>query len=417
VASREKKGLILGGTSLNVERVAIADLNADARNPRRMPEHEMAALKRSLAEYGAVEPAVVNRDWTIIGGHQRVQAARELGWAYFPVVWVDLDDDKARLLNLALNRIHGEWDEDLLVEMLANLHEQDADLSLSGFDSGELDALLALVDGVMEPGRDTEPGKPPDQPVTQLGDLVELGKHRLVCGDASDPRVLDAVLAGTPADLVIADPPYGVHYQGGAQEFSARTGRRKVRTVTGDENASLYAATLPLLRDRLREDGALYLWHSDSRAREVLAALADAGFRQRCVLIWAKDVPTGSLLAHYIPRHEPIVYASTCERAPRWFGPTNEVTVWEHPKPRINEHHPTQKPVALFERAMLNSSQLGETVLDPFGGSGTAVIACENVGRAARLVELEAALCDVIVDRWERHTGREATRARVEVHA
>jgi DNA modification methylase len=140
-------------------------------------------------------------------------------------------------------------------------------------------------------------------------------------------------------------------------------------------------------------------------------ALTVAGFRQRSVLIWAKDVPTGSLRAHYIPRHEPIVYASAGEKAPRWFGPTNETTVWEHPKPRVNEHHPTQKPVTLFERAIVNSSVPGETVLDPFGGSGTALIGCENIERRARLVELEPALCDVIVDRWQRHTGREATRA------
>src|SRR5205823_6419523 len=150
----------------------------------------------------------------------------------------------------------------------------------------------------------------------------------------------------------------------GAQEFSARIGKRKVRTVRGDGDARFYAATLPLMHEHLRPDGALYLWFSDSRSSEVLTALRDAGFRQRAILIWAKDVPTGSVTAQYIPRHEPLLYASKGTRAPRFFGPTSEVTLWEHPKPRVNDLHPTQKPVALLERAILNSSRRDEAVLD-----------------------------------------------------
>ena len=226
-----------------------------------------------------------------------------------------------------------------------------------------------------------------------------------MCGDGADPGCLAELMAGETADLIVTDPPYGVDYQGGAQAFSASQGKRKVRRLEGDKTAELYAASLPHLHALLRQDGALYLWFSDSRSREVMQAVADAGFQQRAVIVWAKDVPTGSLIAHYIPRHEPMIYASKSGEKLRWFGPTNETTIWEHPKPRVNELHPTQKPVALFERAILNSSERRDLVLDPFGGSGTTLIAAEQTGRRARLMEIDPRYCDVIRKRYEDFRG------------
>ena len=389
---------------LPIQTTKLAALRPASDNPRSIAPARLEALKHSLAADPRMleaRPVIALPDGTVVCGNQRLLAARELGWTEIPAVTVDLDPEQARLWMLRDNNEYGDWAEDALAELLAELERDGADLMLTGFSERELEELLCVAANTDADPDEAPPLETEGEPESNRGEVYELGPHRLMCGDAADPEQVAELVAGRTVDLIVTDPPYGVSYHGGAQEHSARTGKRKVRTVKGDRDARLYAATLPLMHELLRADGALYLWFSDSRSSEVLAALLEAGFRQRAILIWAKDVPTGSLTAQYIPRHEPLLYASKSARAPRFFGPTSEVTLWEHPKPRVNDLHPTQKPVALLERAIRNSSRRGESVLDLFAGSGSTLIAAETTGRRCFAMELDPRYCDVIRRRYE----------------
>lgn len=398
--------MIDSAAALAVRDVPVASLRPWERNPRRISSERLAALARALAtepEMMWARPLIALPDGTVIAGNQRLAAAVELGWETVPTVVVDLDAARSAEWALRDNRAYGEDVNEQVSVLLSELQQLGRDIELTGFDVGELDRLLAGEHrGAIDPD---EAPAPPARPRSKAGEVYELGPHRLACGDVADPDVWDALLGGVTVDVCVTDPPYGVDYQGGAQGFSAKTGKRRVRRIDGDKSAELYALALPHIYRSLRPDGALYFWFSDSRSREVLTTLKESGFQQRAVIVWVKDVPTGALTAHYIPRHEPMVYASRGGSAPRWFGPTNEVTIWEHPKPRVNELHPTQKPVALYERALRNSSRRGEALLDPFAGSGTALIAAEQMGRVAYLMELDPVFCDVIRDRYAAFTG------------
>lgn len=389
------------------EQVPLLKLVQAEWNANRVPAATLAKVRRSIEEFGLVENLVARPHPTLRGrfevlsGNHRLELLQEMGFEEAPVVVVELGDADARILAQTLNRTRGQDDPEAYAALL--------EVVLAGVGAGRATEFLLETETSIErvlrnfsvPAAD--PDEVPDPPAkakSKLGGVYELGPHRLVCGDASDPAVLALALGGGVADLLLTDPPYGVSYQGGAQGMSASLGRRRIRTVEGDRSAELYEAVLPLLHPLLRDDGAAYVWFSDSRSAEVLAAVAAAGFTVRSTLIWAKDVPTGALIAHYIPRHEPLLYLSAGRKAPRWFGPTNESTVWDYPKPRVNDLHPTQKPVALIERAIRNSSRVGEVVFDPFAGSGTTMIAAEASGRFARLVEIDPALCDVIRRRY-----------------
>lgn len=385
----------------------IEQLRPDPLNPREIGEHEAAALRASLEEYGAVEPAVVNADGTIIGGHQRVEAAKQLGWAEFPVVRVDLPDDKARLLNLALNRIHGEWAEDKLALLLAELAEQEADLGLSGFDSAELDRLFGSLESEEEI---PEPQPPPAVPVSEPGDLICLGEHRLLCGDATEPADLERLLEGELAQMVLADPPYNVAYTGGSTNKATRPDSF---ADSRDDYSAWLARALRCGLAGSDEAAALHLWFGTAELRAVLAALDAAGWEDRNLIIWNKlNAHYGALGAQYKLRYEPFFYAHHRGHSPRWFGASNEPTVWDEEQPHVNDLIPTMKPVALYERSLRNHTERGDLVLELFGGSGPALIAAERLERRCAMLELDPGYCDVIVSRWEQYTGKEAVRGR-----
>lgn len=383
---------------MKVESVSITKLSPDKGNPRVMRRHEAAALKASLAEWGAVEPAVVNRDGTIIGGHQRVAAAKELGWSEFPVVYVDLPKAKARLLNLALNRIDGAWDEDKLGTLLAELNSGPdvADLLLSGFDQAELTSILDSGERPEPPA----PTDPPKRPRTKPGDLIRLGDHRLLCGDARKEADVRRVLEAKPK-LIYTDPPWGVEYVGGTKQHPDLAGDEKGTTI--------FEQALPLLAEVADPKAALYLWYAGVLAGPVAQALATAGYDIRSLIIWSKNkAQFGARFAQYKQQHEPIFYCHRKGKAPYWFGPKNETTVWAADVAPANKFHSTQKPIELAERAMNNSSRPGDLVLDAFGGSGSTIIAAERTGRRCATLELDPAYCDVIVRRWQDATKRKA---------
>lgn len=421
---------------MEIESAPIAELRPDPDNPRRMNRHEADSLRRSLTEYGAVEPAVVNSDGTIIGGHMRVEAAKLLGWEEFPVVRVDLPEAKAKALNLALNRISGEWDEDKLAELMYGLDQIDHELAaLTGFAEGEVQALLDSVSGPMKPPPDP---KPPAAVRTKPGDLYELGNHRLLCGDATDPGAYEVLMAGAPARCVFTDPPYGVD----VSDIANLRADRAWEEMAGDEvdDAALEVLLTGFLEAALEwtDPGSpLYLCHAEAAGLLVRRCVQDAGWRFSQVLVWAKDTLVMGR-SDYQWRHEPILYGWKPGRAHRWYGGRNKNTVLEaagsleelgaddlrqlvrdlveeipgtvlrFARPSSSVQHPTMKPVELVARLLRNSSKRGEVVLDPFAGAGSTLLAAEQLSRHARCLELEPRFCDVIVDRWEEMTGRKA---------
>lgn len=285
----------------------------------------------------------------------------------------------------------------------------DGGLPGTAFDEDDLNTMLAdlAADAARSnPRASDEAPEPPEVPVTKPGDLIVLGDHRLLCGDSRDPDSFARLLGDERADMVWTDPPYGVEYEGGQNPDS----NEKRERLAGDDGTAACTESMPLIAKWSTDAAPLYLWFAGTRgSSSIYAAVEGAGYRVAALIVWHKlNAHYGAFMARYMPKHEPCIYAV---RAPApWFGPTNEVTVWEHDQPARNEYHPTQKPIILAERAIRNSSEVGALVLDPFAGSGTTLMACEQEGRRARVIELDPAYCDVIIERWEQHTGRKAER-------
>ena len=383
------------------EKRAIRDLIPYEVNPRQITNKQAKDLKASLAKFGIADPLIINTDNMIIGGHQRKKILETL-LGYDPDYQIDvrvpdreLSIDEARELNVRLNKNVADWDFDIL----ANNFELD-DLLEWGFDKKELDIDLWAGD----PPEDVEPqiDKAEELRVkwgVESGQLWQLGEHRLVCGDCTDKAVVERVMGGERADMVFTDPPYGVDYEGGT------TPREK---LSGDATPDLYEPAMQRISESTIEKVAVYLWHSDSKSAAVSAAVSAAGFERRCTIIWNKNqAQFGALGAQYKTKHEPVYYLFKKGKSPNWYGPTNEVTVWDVDRESANKLHPTQKPIELAERAMNNSSKVGDLVLDLFLGSGTTLIACERLGRKCRAVEISPAYVAVAIQRWVDVTGKE----------
>jgi DNA modification methylase len=374
----------------------------------------MESLKRSLREFGAVDPAIVNSDGTIIGGHQRVEAARQLEWSEFPVIEVDLSEERARLLNLALNRISGQWDEVLLAELLAELATDEADLALSGFEETEIEALIGEVK--TREGEDTPPPEPPEDPRSSPGDLWLLGEHRVLCGDSTDPDHVRRLLDDVKADLLYTDPPYGMSYKSTKHEVIE--GDR----LRGSELEQLVSDALSLARASCTKKAAAFIWATWRTYPEFVSALREASLDPTACIVWNKGrIGPGAM--HYRPQHEFCIYCRPLEdndhelciycQGEDWSGPKGESDVWTISRDQGYDH-PTQKPTALGERAIKATTRQGDLVLDPFGGSGSTLLAADNLKRRAALMELDPRYVDVIVRRWETHTGGKAELARTE---
>jgi len=275
-------------------------------------------------------------------------------------------------------------------------------LDILGFDINELNALMQpeIVEGLTD--EDAVP-EIPEEPKTRLGDIYQLGNHRLMCGDSTSIDAVDMLMSGQKADMVFTDPPYGVDYDGGHATDKRRT------KLENDDKTLMYVGALPIAYMASKDGAALYLWFADRFAKDVLIALEECNFQVRTWIIWNKNLAQfGAIGAQYKSKHEPCIYAFKKGKAPYWNGPNNEVTVWDMKRHSKNEFHPTQKPVELPVRALENSSKAGDIILDLFGGSGSTLIACEKQNRHARLMELDPKYCDVIVKRWEDFTGKKA---------
>jgi DNA modification methylase len=287
---------------------------------------------------------------------------------------------------------------------LTDLKDMGFDLDLTGFSTDEIEALLAPTGTEGLTDEDAVP-EVPEAPVTVLGDVWLLGKHRVMCGDSTSIDAVETLMEGQKADMVFTDPPYGVDYDGG----HAVKGKRREK-LKNDATPEIYDGVMPVIYSVSKDGAATYLWFSDSKSAAVTAAVTAAGYEVRNTLIWNKNVAQfGAIGAQYKSKHEPCLYCFKKGHAPYWAGPNNEVSVWDIKRCPKNEHHPTQKPVELAERALGNSSKAGDSILDLFGGSGSTLIACEKTGRINRSMELDPKYCDVIVQRWQEFTGQTAT--------
>jgi DNA modification methylase len=382
-----------------------------ARNARTHSDEQVAQIAASIVEFGFTNPVLAGSDGVIIAGHGRLAAAQRLGLAEVPVVVLDhLTPTQRRALIIADNRIaeNSGWDPELLRLEIDALRDDAFDLSLTGFDSEALDDLFE-GDEPEQTGQTDDDQIPEVQetPISQPGDVWLLGPHRLLCGDATKPESYDLLLQGQPVDLIWSDPPYNVNYANSAKDKL----RGKNRAILND---NLGEGFYDFLRDALTPalancQGAVYLAMSSSELDTLQSAFRVAGGHWSTFIIWAKNTFTLGR-ADYQRQYEPILYGWPEGKQRHWCGDRDQGDVWHIKKPAKNDLHPTMKPVELVERCIRNSSKPGQTVLDPFGGSGTTLIAAEKSGRQARLMELDPKYVDVIVRRWQDWTGQEARR-------
>ena len=349
---------------------------------------------------------MVGNDDVIIAGHARALAARQLGLKDVPVIVLDhLTANQRRALVIADNRLalNAGWDEEMLHVEMAALRNEDFDLDLLGFEEGELASLLQdkeSLDGLTD--EDAAP-EPPKLPVSVSGDLWILGGHKVQCGDATAPADVRRLLSGESADVVFTDPPYNVDYQGYTENRLTIQGDR----MNHEQFEQFLRETFRSYRRALKPGASLYICHSSSWQREFQNAIEQAGFAVRCQIIWAKNTFAWGF-GRYKFQHEPLFYCHLAGEKDAWYGDKSQSTLWEENKPAASRLHPTMKPVELIERALANSSKAGDLVLDLFGGSGSTLIACERRKRSARLMEIDPAYTDVVVQRWQEYTGKKA---------
>ncbi len=397
--------------ALTVQYRSVASLIPYAKNARTHSEAQVAQIAASIVEFGWTNPILVDGEGGIIAGHGRVLAARLLGMNEVPVIeLLHLSSVQRRALVIADNRIaeNAGWDEEVLRLELDALRDEGFDLDLTGFDD---DALAELLEGeeATNEGQTDEDAVPEasEAVVSKPGDVWLLGEHRLFCGDATDAASYAALLGQGQVDMVFTDPPYGVNYANTAKDRQRGTDRPILNDNLGDAfEPFLQAALTPMLA---RCDGAVYVAMSSSELDTLQSAFRAAGGKWSTFIIWAKNTFTLGR-ADYQRQYEPLLYGWREGVSRHWCGDRDQGDVWQIKKPHKNDLHPTMKPVELVERAIRNSSRPGSVVLDPFGGSGTTLIAAEKSGRVARLMELDPKYVDVIVRRWEDFTGQKAIR-------
>mgnify|MGYP000979015258 CR=1 FL=1 len=398
-------------TDLQVVMWPVEELIPFARNARTHSDEQVAQIAASIAEFGWTNPILAGADGIVIAGHARLLAARKLRMTEVPVIVLDhLTETQRRALVLADNRLalNAGWDEEMLRVELEALQEDGFDLDIVGFSDDELADLLADPETEPAAGLTDEDAVPevPEAAITVPGDVWILGEHRLLCGDATQMADIEKVVDGGLVDMVWTDPPYGVNYGSSMKD----TLRNKHRKIANDNLGERFG---PFLHDACINmlavtKGAIYICMSSSELHTLHQAFTEAGGHWSTFIIWAKNTFTMGR-ADYQRQYEPMLYGWKEGTDHYWCGARDQGDVWFVKKPVRNDLHPTCKPVELIERALHNSSKTRDTVLDLFGGSGSTLVACERTGRQARLIELEPTYCDVIVRRWQEHTGREAT--------
>ena len=404
---------------MQVENWPIERLIEYARNPRKN-DHAVDRVAAAIREFGFRVPVIAKSDGTVVDGHLRLKAAKKLGLETVPVMLADdMTDIQIKAFRLSVNKMAemAEWDNELLALELADLGEMGFDMDLTGF---TLDEISALTPEEIPPGLTDEDAvpEPPAVPVTVLGDVWLLGKHRVMCGDSTSIDAVEKLMAGGKADMVFTDPPYGMSYGGGRAQGNHSLNKRGGVVVKahgmilGDDKTG--EDLIALVRDALasavtvsKSGSATYVCFPWRTYSEFEVAMEECGLKASACIVWdKKSIGLGN--ANYRPQHEFIFYC----KGGAWYGDKAQSDVWSLSRGATGKYvHPTQKPVELIEMALNNSSKGGDTVLDLFGGSGSTLIACEKTGRHARLMELDPKYVDVIIKRWQDFTGKTAVHA------
>ena len=382
----------------------ITDIIPYDKNPR-LNDGAVEAVANSIKEFGWRAPIVVDKDMVIICGHTRLKAAIQLGLEEVPVHIADnLTPEQVQAYRIADNRTGeiAEWDYSLLPVELKELQDSDFDLSLLGFDADELDKLLnGEEENVVAEGETDADAVPevPEVAVSKRGEVYQLGKHRLMCGDSTKQEDVAKLLDGELADMVFTDPPYGVSYKGVNNPGGRAWEVIENDDLRGDTLSEFLLAAFKNIKAHLREKRAFYIWYATSNHLQFEHAIIDAGLKSKQVLMWNKGMILGHSDYHWA--FEPCFYGCKADENCIWFGDRCQTTVWDIKRDNTREYvHPTQKPTALAIKAMFNSSKPGEIVLDLFGGSGSTLIACEQTNRVNRSMEFDPKYADVIRKRW-----------------
>lgn len=376
-------------------------LRPAAYNPRKKlkaGDKEYEKIKNSILEFGYVEPIIVNYDMTVIGGHQRLTVLKDLGYTEVQCVVVHIEDEhKVKALNIALNKITGAWNEQLLADLLVDLQSVDFNTDLTGFEAPEIEQLFSKVHNkdIKEDDFDVEE-ELKNPPISRKGDIWLLGRHRVICGDSTLPETYTKLMEGRRTNLVLTDPPYNVNVEETA-------GKIQNDNMPDEDFYKFLFAAFVNMEQNMESDASIYVFHADSKGLIFRQAFHDAGFYLSGCCIWKKNALVLGR-SPYQWQHEPCLFGWKVGGKHQWYSDRKQTTIWEYDRPKSSKDHPTMKPVALMAYPIQNSCMSNCIVLDPFLGSGSTLIACEETGRICYGVELDEKFCDVIVKRYVEKT-------------
>lgn len=376
--------------------IPVQDLKPAAYNPRKKlkpGDSEYEKIKKSIEEFGFADALVVNKDMTIIGGHQRLTVAMELGYTEVPCTVVDIDKTREKALNIALNKITGAWDETLLAELLKDIEASGLSPMMTGFEPPEMEQLFNKVASkeVSEDEFDVESElKKPT--ISKLGDLWHLGRHRVICGDSTGEETYKVLMEGVKANVIVTDPPYNV-------DVEETAGKIMNDNMADQDFYKFLLAAYTRMHENLADDGSIYVFHADTEGLNFRKAFKDAGFYLSGCCIWKKNALVLGR-SPYQWQHEPCLFGWKANGKHEWYSDRKQTTIWEYDRPKASKDHPTMKPVQLMAYPIRNSSMTNGIVLDPFLGSGSTLVACEETDRVCRGVELDPKFVDVIVKRF-----------------
>ena len=382
--------------------LSVDALRPAAYNPRKKlkpGDKEYEKIKNSIQEFGYVEPIIVNYDMTVIGGHQRLTVLKDLGYTEVQCVEVHIEDEnKVKALNVALNKITGSWNEQLLADLIVDLQSANFNTDFTGFEAPEIEQLFSKVHNkeIKEDSFDVEAElKKPT--IAKLGDVWMLGRHRVICGDSTLPGTYTTLMDGKRANLVLTDPPYNVDVEESA-------GKIKNDNMSADDFYKFLFAMFVNVEQNMEGDASIYVFHADTQGLYFRKAFMDAGFHLSGCCIWKKHK---LVLGHspYQWQHEPCLYGWKKGGRHQWYSDRKQTTIWEYDRPHTSKDHPTMKPVALMAYPIQNSCMSNCIVLDPFLGSGSTLIACEETNRICYGIELDEKFVDVIVRRYIEKSG------------